>query len=217
MMVVMMPLSAVAPTIANRIGTRNVLLTGVGLFGLGLALLASMVSAEGGYWSVLPGLIVVAFGIGLCMSPSTMTITESLPHEKQGVASALNDTVRELGGAVGIALLGSLVSAGYRSSVSDATTDLSPELAHRVEEGIGSAFAAAGDLGSVGPVGPRRRPRRPRRRLAPVDVVRRGARRRRRSCSSSCAGRGPPTSWPRTSSTRSSGRSSRSPAPEPTP
>ena len=40
MMLVMMPLSAVAPTIANRIGTRNVLLTGVGLFGLGLALLA---------------------------------------------------------------------------------------------------------------------------------------------------------------------------------
>ena len=114
MMLVMMPLSAVAPTIANRIGTRNVLLTGVGLFGLGLALLASMVSAEGGYWSVLPGLIVVSFGIGLCMSPSTMTITESLPHDKQGVASALNDTVRELGGAVGIAMLGSLVSAGYR-------------------------------------------------------------------------------------------------------
>ena len=119
MMLVMMPLSAVAPTIANRIGTRNVLLTGVGLFGLGLALLASMVSAEGGYWSVLPGLIVVSFGIGLCMSPSTMTITESLPHDKQGVASALNDTVRELGGAVGIAMLGSLVSAGYRSSVSE--------------------------------------------------------------------------------------------------
>jgi EmrB/QacA subfamily drug resistance transporter len=151
MMVVMMPLSAVAPTIANRFGTRNVLMLGVGLFGLGLALLALMVSAEGGYWSVLPGLIVVAFGIGLCMSPSTMAITESLPQDKQGVASALNDTVRELGGAVGIALLGSLVSAGYRSSVSDATTNLSPELAHRVEEGIGSAFAAAGDLGSSGP------------------------------------------------------------------
>ena len=80
-----------------------------------------------------------------------MTITESLPHDKQGVASALNDTVRELGGAVGIAMLGSLVSAGYRSSVSDATTELAPELAHRVEEGIGSAFAATGDLGASAP------------------------------------------------------------------
>ena len=80
-----------------------------------------------------------------------MAITESLPSEKQGVASALNDTVRELGGAVGIALLGSLVNAGYRSGVSDATTDLSPGLAARVEEGIGSAFGAAGDLGADAP------------------------------------------------------------------
>ena len=151
MVVVMMPLSAIAPTIASRIGTRTVLMTGVSLFGVGLSLLALMVSAEGGYWSVLPGLVVVAFGIGLCMSPSTTVITESLPHEKQGVASALNDTVRELGGAVGIALLGSLVSAGYRSSVTSATESLSPELAHRVEEGIGSAFAAAPDLGPSAP------------------------------------------------------------------
>src|SRR5215218_2207664 len=134
---------SIAPTIAKRIGTRNVLLLGVGVFGLGLALLATMVSAAGGYWSVIPGLLVVSFGIGLCMSPSTTTITESLPHEKQGVASALNDTVRELGGAIGIALLGSLVSAGYRSSVSGATAQLAPGLANRVEEGIGSAFGAA--------------------------------------------------------------------------
>lgn len=151
MMVVMMPLSAVAPTIAARFGTRNVLLTGIALFGTGLVLLATMVSAEGGYWSVLPGLVVLATGIGLCMSPSTTTITESLPQDQQGVASALNDTVRELGGALGIALLGSVVSAGYRSSVSGATEELSPELAHRVEEGIGSAYAASGDLGSSAP------------------------------------------------------------------
>jgi EmrB/QacA subfamily drug resistance transporter len=151
MMVVMMPLSALAPTIAERVGTRNVLLAGVGLFAAGLALLATMVSAGGGYWSVLPGLLVVSTGIGLCMSPSTTTITASLPQDKQGVASALNDTVRELGGAIGIALLGSLVGAGYRASISDATTGLSPQLAHRVEEGIGSAFGAATDLGADAP------------------------------------------------------------------
>ncbi|MGE3621750.1 MAG: MFS transporter, partial [Acidimicrobiia bacterium] len=151
MVVVMMPLSAVAPTIAKRVGFRSVVTGGVGLFGIGLALLAVMVSADGGYWSVLPGLLVLSLGIGLCMSPSTTAITESLPNEKQGVASALNDTVRELGGAIGIALLGSLVGAGYRSSVSSATDALSPDLAHRVEEGIGSAFAAAPDLGADAP------------------------------------------------------------------
>ncbi|HRE03277.1 MAG TPA: MFS transporter, partial [Ilumatobacteraceae bacterium] len=96
MMAMMMPLSAMAPTIARRIGTRTTLMIGVGLFSTGLMLLAVMVSAERGYWSVLPGLLVLSIGIGLCMSPSTTTITESLPQDKQGVASALNDTVREL-------------------------------------------------------------------------------------------------------------------------
>ncbi len=147
MMFVMMPLSAVAPTIAKRVGIRTTIVTGVAIFAAGLALFALMVSATGGYLSVLPGLLVLAVGIGLCMSPSTTVITESLPADKQGVASALNDTVRELGGAVGIALLGSLLSAGYRSSVSKSTGDLAPGLAHRVEEGIGSAYAASGDLG----------------------------------------------------------------------
>ena len=151
MVAVMMPLSAVAPLIAKRFGTRATLATGMALFATGLVLLALMVSAEGGYWSVIPGLLVLSFGIGLCMSPSTTVITESLPAAKQGVASALNDTVRELGGAIGIALLGSFVSAGYRSSVADATTGLSPELAHRVQDGIGAAFAAAPDLGTDAP------------------------------------------------------------------
>ena len=151
MALVMMPLSAVAPTIAMRVGRRRTMLTGTALFGTGLVLLAMMVSAEGGYWSVMPGLLVLAVGIGLLMSPSTTAITESLPAEKQGVASALNDTVRELGGAVGIALLGSLVNAGYRSSISTATATLAPDVAHQVEDGIGSAFAAVPQLGADGP------------------------------------------------------------------
>jgi len=151
MAAVMMPLSTAAPSIAKRIGLRTTLLIGAGLFGGGLALLAMMVSVEGGYWSILPGLLVLGVGIGLLMSPSTTAITESLPEEHQGVASALNDTVREFGGAVGIALLGSVLNAGYRSSVSASTGDLPPELAHQVEEGIGSAYASAGELGTQAP------------------------------------------------------------------
>ena len=151
MAAVMMPLSTVAPTIAKRIGQRRTLLIGSALFATGLTLLAMMVSVAGGYLSILPGLLVLGVGIGLLMSPSTTAITESLPEEQQGVASALNDTVREFGGAVGIALLGSVLNAGYRSSVSGSTSELSPELAHRVEEGIGSAYAAAGELGAQGP------------------------------------------------------------------
>ena len=151
MAMVMMPLSAVAPVIAKRFGTRRVLMVGLGLFGIGTLLLATLVSAEGGYWSVVPGLLVLAVGLGLAMSPSTTAITESLPPEKQGVASALNDTVRELGGAIGIALLGSIVNAGYRSNVHAATAGLPTDVAREVEAGIGSAFATAPRLGDSAP------------------------------------------------------------------
>ena len=125
MAVVMMPLSAVAPTIAQRVGTRRMLLLGVGAVRpSGWRCWRRWCRPSGGY---LVGAARPArrrpSASACAMTPSTTAITESLPPEKQGVASALNDTVRELGGAVGIALLGSLVSAGYRSSVRDATDE----------------------------------------------------------------------------------------------
>lgn len=147
---VMMPLSSAAPLIAKRFGAFRVLLVGVALFATGLALLATMSSVAGGYLSILPGLIVMGAGMGLSMTPSTIAITESLPVEKQGVASALNDTVREVGGAVGIALLGSVLNSAYRANVGAATEALPPELAEPVEEGIGGALAVAAQMGPDG-------------------------------------------------------------------
>ncbi len=145
------PLSAASPTISEKFGPRRTLFVGLALFIAGLVAMALMTSVSGGYWSLMPGMLVMAAGIGLSMTPSTVAITESLPEGQQGVASALNDTVREIGGAVGIALLGSLLNAGYRDAVTPATRDLSPELADRVQEGIGGAFAARAELGADAP------------------------------------------------------------------
>src|SRR5690606_38665224 len=58
------------------------------------------------------GLIIMGLGMGFSMTPATETITSSLPADRQGVASALNDITRELGTALGVALLGPLVTAG---------------------------------------------------------------------------------------------------------
>src|SRR5690606_24954646 len=60
--------------------------------------------------------------------------------DKQGVASALNDTTREVGGAIGVALLGSIVSSGYRGSIEPALSDLPHELTEPASEGIGTAL-----------------------------------------------------------------------------
>jgi EmrB/QacA subfamily drug resistance transporter len=150
MAVMMMPLSTMAPTLADRVGVRRVLVTGMLAIAGGLALLAVLADPDGGYLTVLPGILVLGTGVGLAMSPSTAAITSSLPEEKQGVASALNDTVREMGGALGIALIGSVLNSGYRSQIEGAASRLPPEAAEPVSEGIGGALAAAERLGAAG-------------------------------------------------------------------
>lgn len=147
---VMMPLSNVAPRLATRFGTRATLLAGLSAFAAGLVMLATMPSVDGGYWSVAPGLAVIGLGMGLAMTPSTTAITESLPADRQGVASALNDTVREIGGAIGVALLGSVLNASYGSSIAPTAATLPTDTAHAVEDGIGPALAAAQQLGADG-------------------------------------------------------------------
>lgn len=151
MAAMMMPMSTVAPRVATRLGSRLTIAVGVGVFALGLVALALGASVEGGYLSVLPGLLLFGLGLGLAMTPSTTLITETLPAHKQGVASALNDTTRELGGAIGVALLGSVFSSGFRSSMRPALQDLPREIAEPASEGIGRAFDVAAGAGDDAP------------------------------------------------------------------
>lgn len=152
MTAMMMPTSAVAPRLAKRVGRRNTMCVGVVVFAAGLVLMALRASVDGGYLAILPGLIVIGLGMGLTMTPSTEAITEALPLDKQGVASAINDTSRELGGAVGVALLGSVLTAGYESSIEPLLANVPPELAAPASKGIGAAFAVAAQAGDQAPV-----------------------------------------------------------------
>ena len=151
MAAMMMPTSTLAPRLATRIGSRTTMITGVTLFGVGLATLALRASVEGGYMSVLPGLMIIGLGMGLTMTPATSAITDALPADKQGVASALNDTSREVGGALGVALLGSILSAGYSDAIKPALEGLPAEVAEHASEGIGSAYAVAAEAGADAP------------------------------------------------------------------
>jgi EmrB/QacA subfamily drug resistance transporter len=149
---VMMPTSAVlSPKVTDRLGTRNAMLLGAAIAGVGLMTLALRASVDGGYGSILPGLLIIGLGMGLTMTPSTAAITETLPEDKQGVASALNDTTRELGGAIGVALLGSILTTRYESSIDPYLEGIPEEFAEPAREGIGSAFAVAADAGEFAP------------------------------------------------------------------
>ncbi|WP_372448999.1 MFS transporter [Qaidamihabitans albus] len=97
MAVMMMTTSGLAPKMAARVGSRSTMAVGIALAGVGLVLMALFVSVDGGYLTILPGMLAMGIGMGLSMTPSTEAITSSLPREKQGVASALNDITREFG------------------------------------------------------------------------------------------------------------------------
>ncbi|MFG2041587.1 MFS transporter [Dactylosporangium sp. NPDC048998] len=147
MAVLMMFASGLAPRMAARIGSRSTMASGIFLGGAGLALMAVFVSVEGGYLSVLPGMLAMGLGMGLSMTPSTEAITTALPREHQGVASALNDVTREFGTALGVALLGAVLSAGYRDAVDSRLDAVPGAAADAARGGIANALEAADAAG----------------------------------------------------------------------
>ncbi|MFI0350210.1 MFS transporter [Actinomadura sp. 9N407] len=149
--VAMMAASGLAPRSAARFGSRPTMTAGIALTGAGLALMALLVSVEGGYPSILPGILAMGIGMGLSMVPATEAITRSLPREKQGVASALNDVTREFGTALGVAMLGALLSAGYRNAIDDRLHGIPEGTADTAREGIANALEASGGAGSHAP------------------------------------------------------------------
>ncbi|MEN3539312.1 MFS transporter [Microbispora sp. ZYX-F-249] len=148
MAVMMMTTSGLAPKMTARIGARSTMAVGIALSTLGLALMALFVSVDGGYLSILAGMLAMGIGMGLSMTPSTEAITGSLPRAKQGVASALNDVTREFGTALGVAMLGALLANGYRSAIDDKLGGIPRGAADTAREGIANAVEVAPSTGS---------------------------------------------------------------------
>lgn len=132
-----------APAVAARIGSARSVATGLLISAAGFALLSQLGPSSPYVWLGL-ALVLMAFGSALAMPPSTSAIVGSVPPGKAGVGSAVNDVTREVGGALGIAVLGSLVSALYRSNVASAARDLPEQVRHAVEESVGGAVVSGG-------------------------------------------------------------------------
>lgn len=143
---VMMFSSVIAAKVSVRVGSRATVAAGLLLVSFGLALMAVLVSVDGGYLTVLPGMLTLGVGMGLAMTPSTEGITSSLPSDKQGLASALNDVTRELGTAIGVALLGAVLTAGYRKAIGHelgGIPNLPDGITDTAREGLANAVAVA--------------------------------------------------------------------------
>ncbi|SHG62485.1 drug resistance transporter, EmrB/QacA subfamily [Jatrophihabitans endophyticus] len=126
----------VAPRLADRFGTAHASAAGLVLAAAALGLL-SRLDERSPYWLLLGGLVALGAGMGLAMTPATAAVTDALPADKQGVGSAMNDVARELGGALGIAVLGSILLSLYRGHLP------LPGVPHRVAEHARESLAVA--------------------------------------------------------------------------
>ncbi|MFE0747628.1 MFS transporter [Gordonia sp. NPDC058843] len=129
--------------IANWLAVRLdslkfVIAGGAVLSGVGLILLGSFRYES--YWALAGVVAVIAVGIGLASAPATTAIMSNTPLDNQGVGSAVNDTAREIGAAIGIAIAGSIVAAGYQSRIGETA-----QLARDQLTAAGQQRIAAGD------------------------------------------------------------------------
>ncbi len=130
--------------VTSKLGLRRTLALGFAFMTLGFGLL-SFLTPNAPYVMIAAGLVLLAGGLALIMPPSTSAIMESIPMDKAGVGSALNDTTRELGGSLGIAVLGSIASSVYRSSVDGSA--LPEQVRDIATESIGGAVRVTSQIG----------------------------------------------------------------------
>ena len=112
-------LSRRVPHLAQKVSRRPLAIAGLLLMAVGVGVLTQL-GTDSSYWLVLAGIVPIGAGMALATSPATTDIVAALPEHKQGVASAVNDAAREVGGTLGIAVLGSVLNEQYRSGVADA-------------------------------------------------------------------------------------------------
>jgi len=137
------PLSARA---TDRLGTKVVVAAGLTLVAAGLVLFANA-DQHSSYGSVLAALVIMGFGMATAMAPATDSIMGSLPLARSSVGSAVNDTTRLVGGSLGVAVLGSLLSSGYGAHMGGPVSHLPHGAAAVAHDQLGGALAVAGRIG----------------------------------------------------------------------
>ncbi len=138
-----------APTagiLVKRFGPKILIVAGLAFLAVGMALL-SQVDVDSSTFQISAILFLFGLAGGLGLVPLTDTVMAAVPIEEAGIASAMNDVSRELGAALGIAVIGTAVSRMYRTSVeNDLSGSLPPDVVHGASDGMGMAAAISASL-----------------------------------------------------------------------
>ncbi|HEU4970790.1 MAG TPA: MFS transporter [Gaiellaceae bacterium] len=110
MTVLIILVAPIAGKTSDRLGSRGLITGGMTLLAVQL-LLFSQLSADASFWNLLPALLIGGVGMALTMTPSAAAATRSLPVDKAGVGSAVLNSARQVGGTMGVAIMGAIVAA----------------------------------------------------------------------------------------------------------
>jgi EmrB/QacA subfamily drug resistance transporter len=132
-----------------KVGLRTAVALGLFLIAAGLFCMR-ILDANSSYLEFVWPMLIVSAGIGLCVAPTTSAIMGAAPDEKQGVASAVNDTTREVGAAMGIAVAGSVVAAHYSNVLGPALAGFPEQVRGQALESLAQALAVAEQMGPAG-------------------------------------------------------------------
>jgi EmrB/QacA subfamily drug resistance transporter len=132
-----------------RVGLRAVVFVSMVLVSIGFVCMCTL-TPDSTYLDVLWPLLVISSGFGLCTAPTTSAIMTAAPDAKQGVASAVNDATREVGGALGIAMAGSILASSYSHAFGPALTPFPEPVRGPASDSLAQALAVADRLGPQG-------------------------------------------------------------------
>jgi hypothetical protein len=145
---VLIVVSPIAGRLVNRLGNKVLVAAGMSVVAMGLWYLSTLTIASG-YGHVLVSIMILGSGMALAMTPATESIMGSLPLAKAGVGSAMNDTTRQIGGALGVAILGSVFASAYTAALGPLLTGLPADAAAAAQSSVGAAIAIGNQAGGA--------------------------------------------------------------------
>jgi EmrB/QacA subfamily drug resistance transporter len=147
-MVLVAPRSA---KLVHQWGSRATLLVGQSLLGLSFVAMFLLWGESTAYWIVAIPLLLMGLGIGLAQTPSSNSLTASVPIRRVGMASGTADLQRDLGGALMTSIFGALLTAGYASSMSDAIGSSGQDVTESTQNQLQMSYASASNIAKSNP------------------------------------------------------------------
>ncbi|MFI0481009.1 MFS transporter [Actinomadura sp. 9N215] len=140
----MIVVARAVPPLTTRFGSRPVMVAGMGLLGIAM-LLGSRTDADSGYGFAVLWMTITGLGVSFAMMPAMDNALAALPKGREGIGTGLLTTLRQVGGVLGVALLGSLLNAVFTDRID--TAGLPAQAAEAAEESVVAAQAVAARLG----------------------------------------------------------------------